>query len=130
MRDTKGNRATKHYSAYSPDRKYIPTTMTEYIKSGSRWKETNKTEYPISRNQASIIYSKTAQPFESSHRLTKKDRYGHDHPYDTYQTISPDRQNKVVWHSDFAKGEEIYDKIQRKSFYDRQRYKAKKNGGK
>ena len=84
----------------------------------------------INNNRASALYSKTATPGESSHRLTKKDRYGHDHPYDTYQTISPDRQNKVVWHSDFAKGEEIYDKIQRKSLYDRQRYQAKKNGGK
>ena len=116
-----------HTSVYSTDHKHIPMTRTDYVKQGSKWKQVGEPEKSIiSRNQAQMTLDSRGLPFESSHRFIKRDRYGHSYPYDTFSSISPDRANKTVWNVDFAQGDKNYNKLARKSFYDRMRYKKKK----
>ncbi len=114
-------------SVYSPKHKHIPMTKTDYVKQGSKWKQVGDPEKSIiSREQADMVLDKRGVPFESSHRLTKKDRFGHNERYDTFSSISPDRTQRSVWNVDFAQGDKNYRKLANKSFYDRMRYKKKK----
>lgn len=130
MRDTKGNRATKHYSVYSNKHPHIPLTRTDYVKQGGKWKPINVENETISEERASLTLADAGLPFERSHRHEKRDRFGHSRKWDTFSSISPDGDQKTTWQVDFAKGDENYRKLAKKSYYDRQRYKAKKNGGK
>lgn len=123
------NRATRHYSVYSNEHPHIPLTKTDYVKQGNRWKPIKVEKDMISKEQASFTLSKTGLP-GSKNRLEKKDKYGHTRPYDTFTAYSPDGKAKTTFSVDFAKGAENYQKLLKKSAYDRERYKAKKNGGK
>lgn len=119
-------RKTKKVSVYSSKHRHIPMTKTDYVKVGGKWKPINVEHDVISREQAGWILGNAGLPFERSHRLEKKDRYGHNNPYDTFSSISPDGKQKTKWQVDFAEGERNFSKLVRKSFNDRQRYKRKK----
>lgn len=101
-------------------------THTNYVRFGSRWKVINEEKSLISRNQAKNILSKQGLPFERSHRLEKRDRWGHNEPVDTFSSISPDGRNKCTFQVDFKKGNENYERMARKSYNDRMRYQRKK----
>lgn len=116
----------QHTNVYSADHRHIPMTKTDYVRQGGKWKESGKEDSIISNNIAQRVLSKEGVPFEKSHRLTKKDRFGHSHPYDTFSSISPDGQRRTVWNVDYAKGDENYRKLVRKAYLDRMRYKKKK----
>ena len=116
----------KRYSVYSSKHRHIPMTKTDYVKKGSKWVPIHEERELVSREQAGWILGNAGLPFERSHRLTKVDRYGHSHPYDTFSSISPDGKSKTKWSVDFASGERNFSKLIRKSYYDRQRYKKKK----
>ena len=114
-------------SVYSSEHRHIPMTKTRYVKQGSKWVQSGEPETEIiSPNKAQLVLSKQGLPFESSHKLEKRDRFGHSHPADTFSSISPDKQTKTVWNVDYAKGNENYNKATRKAYYDRQRYKRMK----
>lgn len=114
-------------SVYSPKHQHIPMTKTDYVKQGSKWKQVGDPEKSIiSREQADMVLAEKGLPFESSHRHTKKDRFGHFNKYDTFSSVSPDRTQRSVWNVDFAQGDRNYRKLANKSFYDRMRYKKKK----
>lgn len=117
----------KRLRYYDNDKKYIPMTHTDYVRFGSRWKVINEEKSLISRNQAKNILSKQGLPFERSHRLEKRDRWGHNEPVDTFSSISPDGRNKTTYQVDFKKGDENYIRLLRKSYYDKMRYQKKKN---
>lgn len=116
----------KKYRVYSTKHRHIPMTKTDYVKKGSKWVETHKEKELISHEQAGLILSNKGLPFERSHRLEKKDRYGHSHSVDTFSSISPDGKRKTKWFVDFAQGDRNYLKLARKSYNDRMRYKKKK----
>lgn len=116
----------KRLRYYDNDKKYIPMTHTDYVRFGSRWKVINEEKSLISRNQAKNILSKQGLPFERSHRLEKRDRWGHNEPVDTFSSISPDGRNKCTFQVDFKKGNENYERMARKSYNDRMRYQRKK----
>ncbi len=116
----------KKYSVYSSQHRHIPMTKTDYVKKGSKWVPIHTESELVSREQAGWILGNAGLPFERSHRLEKRDRYGHSHPYDTFSSISPDGKSKTKWSVDFAAGERNFSKLVRKSYYDRQRYKKKK----
>ena len=118
----------KRYSVFSRKHKHIPLTKTDYVKSGGKWKPINVEHDVISDEQAGWILGSAGLPFERSHRLEKKDHYGHSHPYDTFSSISPDGMQKTKWSVDYATGDRNYSKLVRKSYYDRMR--RKKKGGK
>lgn len=120
----------KRLRYYDNDKKYIPMTHTDYVRFGSRWKVINVEKSLISRNQAKNILSKQGLPFERSHRLEKRDRWGHNEPVDTFSSISPDGRNKTTYQVDFKKGDENYIRLLRKSYYDKMRYQKKKNSKK
>ncbi len=120
----------KRLRYYDNDKKYIPMTHTDYVRFGSRWKVINEEKSLISRNQAKNILSKQGLPFERSHRLEKRDRWGHNEPVDTFSSISPDGRNKTTYQVDFKKGDENYIRLLRKSYYDKMRYQKKKNSKK
>lgn len=120
----------KRLRYYDNDKKYIPMTHTDYVRFGSRWKVINEEKSLISRNQAKNILSKQGLPFERSHRLEKRDRWGHNEPVDTFSSISPDGRNKTTFQVDFKKGDENYIRLLRKSYYDKMRYQKKKNSKK
>lgn len=113
-----------HY--YDNDKKYIPMTHTDYVRIGSRWKVVGVEKCLISRNQAKNVLSKQGLPFERSHRLEKRDKYGHCEPVDTFSSISPDGRNKTSYQVDFKKGNENYIRMANKAFYDKMRYQKKK----
>ena len=113
-------------SVYSARHRHIPMTKTDYIRQGSKWVPIHEEHELVSREQAGWILDNAGLPFERSHRLTKRDKYGHSHPYDTFESISPDGKCKTRWYVDFAQGERNFSKLARKSYYDRMRYKAKK----
>ena len=119
-------RSGKRVSVYSADHKHIPITRTDYVKRGGKWVKTGSETYMGSRNNAQLTLSKQGVPFERSHRLTKKNRYGHSHPYDTFSTISPDGKQRTVFYVDYEQGEKNFSKLVRKSFNDRMRRKKKK----
>ena len=121
-------KAERHpVSVYSDKHRHIPMTKTRYVKEGGKWKQVGEPEKSIiSREFANNVLAKEGLPFESSHRHSKKDRFGHMNKYDTFSSVSPDRTERSVWNVDFAKGDENYRKLQKKSFYDRMRYKKKK----
>ena len=120
----------KRLRYYDNDKKYIPMTHTDYVRFGSRWKVINEEKSLISRNQAKNILSKQGLPFERSHRLEKRDRWGHNEPVGTFSSISPDGRNKTTYQVDFKKGDENYIRLLRKSYYDKMRYQKKKNSKK
>ncbi len=120
----------KRLRYYDNDKKYIPMTHTNYVRYGSRWKVVSEEKSLISRNQAKNILSKQGLPFERSHRLEKRDRWGHNEPVDTFSSISPDGRNKTTFQVDFKKGDENYIRLLRKSYYDKMRYQKKKNSKK
>ena len=120
----------KRLRYYDNDKKYIPMTHTNYVRFGSRWKVINEEKSLISRNQAKNILSKQGLPFERSHCLEKRDRWGHNEPVDTFSSISPDGRNKTTYQVDFKKGDENYIRLLRKSYYDKMRYQKKKNSKK
>lgn len=126
----KPNRPEHNFSVYSDKHPHIPMTKTTYEKQGSKWKPTATENEVISREKARLILDKKGLPFEKSHRLEKRDRFGHNEPYDTFSSISPDGMKKSTWSVDFAKGLENYRKLQDKSYYDRMRYKKKKEANK
>ncbi len=116
----------KRVSVYSSKHRHIPMTKTDYVKKGSKWVPIHEEQEMISREQAGWILDNAGLPFERSHRLEKKDRYGHSHPYDTFSSISPDGKSKTKWQVDFATGERNFSKLARKSWQDRMRRKKKK----
>lgn len=116
----------KRVSVYSSQHKHIPMTKKDFVKRGSKWVKINEEQDTISREQAGWILGNAGLPFERSHRLTKRDRYGHSHPYDTFSSISPDGKQKTEWYVHFAEGEKNYSRLVRKSYKDRMRRKAKK----
>ena len=118
----------KANSVYSIKHKHIPMTKTDYARQGSKWVAIHEETELISREQAGWILDSAGLPFERSHRLTKADRYGHSHQYDTFSSISPDGKKKTRWFVDFAQGDRNFLRLARKSYYDRQRYKARRAG--
>lgn len=119
---------TKRLPYYHKDKRYIPMTKTTFVKRGSRWIPTNTETDVLSREQASWVLDKRGLPCERSHRLEKRDRFGHNEKYDTFSSISPDGKTKVQYQVDFARGREKYNKLARKSYYDKERYKRRKYG--
>lgn len=113
-------------SVFSSKHKHIPMTKTDYVKQGGEWKPISVEHKIISDEQAGRILGSAGLPFERSHRREKKDRYGHNHPYDTFSSVSPDGKQKTKWYVDFATGDKNYSKLVRKSFQDRIRRKKKK----
>lgn len=120
----------KRLRYYDNDRPIFPMTKTEYVKCGSKWVAVKQETTTISRNQTKNVLSKQGLPFERSHRLENRDRYGHNEPYDTFSSISPDGTQKSTWQVDFKKGYDNYTRLARKSYYDKQRYKKRKNAAK
>lgn len=120
----------KRLPYYHEDKQYIPMTKTTFKKRGSKWVETDTDKSVISRKQASWVLDKHGLPCERSHRLEKRDKFGHSEKYDTFSSISPDGSTKVQYEVDFRKGHENYVKAARKSFADRQRYKARRKAAK
>ncbi len=116
----------KRLPYYDNNKPIIPMTKTDYVRRGGKWVEVNSETRNISRNQTKNVLSKQGLPFERSHRLEKRDRYGHNEPYDTFSSISPDGTQKSTWQVDFRQGHENYIRLARKSYYDRQRYKQRK----
>ena len=117
---------SKHFKAYDPRHKHIPMTKTEYVKVGSKWMKVKTEKEIISNQQASWVLSKSGLPGERSHRLEKRDRFGHSRSYDTFSSISPDGKKKSTWFVDFAQGDKNYHKLLDKAYYDRMRYKKRK----
>ena len=115
-----------HYKAWDPRHKHIPMTKTDYVRKGSKWVKVNSEKSIISNQQASWVLSKTGLPCERSHRLEKRNRYGHSRSYDTFSSISPDGRNKSTWYVDFAQGDKNYHKLLDKRYYDQKRYKKRK----
>lgn len=113
---------SKHIPYWHKDKRYIPMTKTTFAKRDSKWIPTNTESDMISREQASWVLDKHGLPCERSHRLEKRDRFGHFEKYDTFSSISPDGRTKVQYQVDFARGRENYNKLARKSIYDKQRY--------
>lgn len=116
----------KRLPYYSSDKPIIPMTKTDYVLRNGRWTAVKSETTKISRNQTKNVLSKVGLPFERSHRLEKRDRYGHNEPYDTFSSISPDGMQKSTWQVDFRQGNENYVKLAHKSYYDKQRYKKRK----
>lgn len=116
----------KRLPYYSNDKPIIPMTKTDYVLRGGKWVAVNQETKNISRNQAKNVLSKQGLPFERSHRLEKRDRYGHNQPYDTFSSISPDGKQKATFQVDFQQGDKNYIKLAHKSYYDKQRYKKRK----
>ena len=114
-------------SVYSFQHRHIPMTKTDYERKGSGWVIVNQEEELISPESASWILADAGLPFERSHRHYKVDRFGHSHPYDAFSSISPDGKSKTTWVVHFAQGERNFSKLVRKSYYNRMRYKARKN---
>lgn len=121
---------TKRLPYYHKDKRYIPMTKTTFVKRGKKWIPTNKENDLISSEQASWVLDKRGLPCERSHRLEKRDRFGHMEKYDTFSSIAPDGQTKVQYQVDFAQGRKNYNKLARKSFYDKQRYDRRKKAAK
>lgn len=116
-------------SIFSKDHKHIPMAKAKFVKIGGKWELVNVEQEMISSNQAELILGSNGLPFERSHRREKRDRFGHNHPYDTFLSISPDGSEKTVWFVDFAAGDRNYSKLVRKHFYDSMR-RQKKNSEK
>lgn len=114
------------YRIWDLRHKHIPMTKTNYVRSGNKWVEVDSEKSIISNQQANWVLSKSGLPGERSHRLEKRNRYGHSRPYDTFSSISPDGNNKSTWYVDFAQGDKNYNKLINKSYYDRKRYKIRK----
>ncbi len=117
---------SKHIPYWHKDKRYIPMTKTTFVKRGSKWIPTNTESNLISSEQAGWVLNKHGLPCERSHRLEKRDRFGHFEKCDTFSSISPDGQTKVQFQVDFASGRENYNKLARKSYYDKQRYNRRK----
>ena len=117
-------------SVYSDDQKHIPMTVTRYDKKGKGWVKRSEEKKLISRNQAKVVLDKRGLPFERSHRLEKRDRFGHSEKYDTFTSIRGDGEAKTVWSIDFEQGNKNYQKLRKKSYADRQRYKKNKEARK
>lgn len=117
----------KRIPYYSPDRKLYPVTKTDYVKRGGRWIPVNVENEMVSYKQTGYILDKRGLPFERSHRLTKRDRYRHNEPYDTFSSISPDGTQKSEWHIDFEKGHENYIKASNRSYSAKVAWKKRKN---
>ena len=115
-----------HY--YDIDYKYIPMRKTEYVKRGKRWLPVKSEKELISRRQAGYILDPRGLPFESSHRLEKRDRYGHNEKYDYFQSISPDKSRKSSWFVDFHSGHNNYIKNSKKYYYNKRYYNSHKKG--
>ena len=113
-------------SVYSSKHRHIPMTKTDYVRQGGRWVPVHEEREMVSREQAGWILGSTGLPFERSHRREKKDRYGHEQPFDTFSSVSPDGRRRTKWYVDFAQGDRNLSKLLRKSFNDRMRYKARK----
>lgn len=116
----------KRHSIFSTQHPHIPLVKRDYEKRGTRWVLVWEERDTISAEQAGWILDSAGLPFESSHRHYKRDRFGHSHTWDTFESVSPDRTQKTVWSVDFAQGDRNYSRLVRKAYYDRQRYKAKK----
>lgn len=120
----------KHYIKSFSDKPIFPMTKTDYVKKGSKWSPVNTEESKISQNQTKMVLAEEGLPFEKSHSHKKRDRFGHMEKYDTFSSIAPDGQRKTTWFVDFAKGNENMHKAVNKSYYDRMRYKKKKEANK
>lgn len=116
----------KRNSIFSRQHKHIPMTKRDYFKRGSRWVLANEEHDTISDDQAGWILDSAGLPFERSHRRYKRDRYGHSHPYDTFESVSPDGTQKTVWAIDFAQGDKNYSKLVRRYYQRRIARKARK----
>jgi hypothetical protein len=93
---------------FSNDYKYLPMTIFRYAKKGSKWIKVEEEHELISNYQVGLVLSEEGLPFERSHRRECRNRYRHNHPYDTFSSISPDGQSKTTWFIDFQTGEENY----------------------
>ncbi len=113
------------YHAWDKRHKHIPLIKTEYTKKGSKWVKVNTERSIISNQQAEWVLSSSGLPGESSHRLEKKDRFGHSKKYDTFSSISPDKSKKSVWFVDYAQGDRNYNNLINKFYYDQRRYRNK-----
>ena len=113
----------RRYSVYSRKHKHIPMTKSDYVKNGYRWVLVWEEKETISEEQATWILDSAGLPFERSHRRYKRDRYAHSHPWDTFESISPDGTQKSVWFVDFVTGDKNYSRLVRKSYCDRMRHK-------
>lgn len=113
-----------HY--YDLDYKYIPMTKTDYVKHGKKWFPVSSEKRLISRRQASYVLDSHGLPFESSHRLEKRDRYGHNEKYDYFSSISPDKQKKSTWFVDFHGGHNNYMKNSKRYYYNKNYYRVHK----
>lgn len=111
---------------YEADYPLYPLTKTDYIKKGKKWEPVNIEKSIISRKQTKFVFDKTGLPFESSHRLEKRDKYLHNEPYDTFSSINPDKTKKTTWYVDFAQGHKNYVKKANKHYYDKRRYEKLK----
>lgn len=109
-----------HY--YDSDYKYIPMTRTDYVKDGSKWKPIKSKKELISRNQSKLVLNNIGLPFEKSHRLEKRDKFGHNEKYDYFSSISPDGKNKSSWQIDFYTGHKNYIKNSKKYYYNKNYY--------
>ena len=114
-------------SYYSDDHKHFPMTKTTFVKVGGRWKQAGEPEQRmISRRQAEMTLADEGLPFEQSHKHYKKDMYRHDHKWDTFQSISPDGDEKSVWYVNYPEAYRKERKLADKRYYDRERYLKKK----
>ncbi len=116
----------KRLPYWDNDRRIFPMTKTDYVKCGSKWVPVKQETSCISRNQTKYVLSKQGLPGERSHRLEKRNRYGHNEPYDTFSSIRCDGLKKSTWQVDFEQGNKNYIKLRNKHYYDKERYAKKK----
>lgn len=116
----------KRLKYWDNDKRIIPMTKTSYVKVNGKWVVCNVEKSNISRNMSKNVLASVGLPFERSHRRTKRNRWGHNEPFDTFSSISPDGRQKSTWYVDFAQGQKNYEKLRDKHFYDRARYAKRK----
>lgn len=116
----------KRLKYYDNDKRIIPMTKTKYEKVGGKWKVVEVEKNNISRNMSKNVLASVGLPFERSHRREKRNRWGHDEPFDTFTSVGPDGTQKVTYYVDFEQGNKNYIKLRNKHYYDRARYAKRK----
>lgn len=118
----------KHYSAYNDQliRPVYPMTRTLYKKVGSKWVVVEVEKELISYKQAKNVLNPRSNPFSSRERRYLTDRYRHNYSYDTIESYSPRGDEKFKFYIDWVAGDNALQKLVKKSYYDKLRYRRKK----
>lgn len=117
----------KRLRYFDENKRIIPYTKSLYEKNPHNGKWVLKSREKGMTSRAILkaeIKARTVLPFEDMHRKTKQQRYQHDLPFDTIASYKGNK--KSVMEYDVAQGERNYQKLARKSRYDRERYLKKK----